>query len=919
MVVRMPADAPSITSLTLTPLVTLGFSGSSFTEHDEIPMDGAVLGRPVWGPPALLANLELRLGLAVPRVGAAVRMQQWARELERHGTTRRFYSASYETDRLGTAAMLLAMRDELVMAGWNGSPVDSGGDRLATFALIEAGFECPPGDGDRLRLVEDELFTTHARPFDAIVLAEPVDAWPGRWRRVFALLAQNGVRVEPRCVSLQPIEGASDLAVIQRLLSDQGATSGVRGDGSFVILRGETSWEVATAVAAFLGVIAKEQIVVVRGGDVAALDGALVAHGLGSQGLTSPSDWRPIHQVLPLAIELAFEPRDPYRVLELLTLPGGPFDNYIGGSLARALERGPGIGGRPWRKAKEFIVSKAIDGSSEGESRASEILSKIEEWFEQCGSPADGATRDALLDVTRRVVGWLRVAYVRARGGSEHAASLLGAALAEAQSFEEALSHDTRDALDLVDARLLLEHVREGHSLDLSEETAGRIQAADSPTLLRARCDTVVWWHCVSGTEWRMYPRAWRIEELEALRAAGVSLADPKARLRSEAAAWRSTITTARRRVVLVTPQSAMGEQLEAHPIVDEIAARLGPGELSRIIVDARSLARDGHWPGVPAIPIALNPSSALPSAGTEWRVAPGSIPRSAEYSATSLEELLGCPLRSVLARATKLRGGSLAAIPSGHLLYGKLAHRVVEELHRLDALTHPHAINPVFDEVFDTLVRQEAAVLTRPGMTFELAQLRHQLQRSVGQLASLLASARLRVIGVESPVRCEWRGGNLEGDVDLLLADENDRELVLDLKWGAKAYRERLETGRSIQLAAYVHARGRTSVQPRGAYFSLKQGRLLATEPISAEHRVVEGPSLGSTWSKLERTLDVVESAMAAGRIPVTGVSRSLPLLSALGVPKDDDDQHLNQAPEGGCAYCAFDAVCGKRWEVLS
>lgn len=649
------------------------------------------------------------------------------------------------------------------------------------------------------------------------------------------------------------------------------------------------------------------------------LDGALVAHGLGSQGHTSPSDWRPIHQLLPLAIELAFEPRDPYRVLELLTLPGGPFDNFIGGSLARALERGPGIGGRPWRHAKEFIHAKALESATDGAARATEIQSKIGAWFEQPGSPADGARRDALLVVTRRVVAWLRDAYVRERIAEERTANLIGAALAEAQSFEEALSHDTRGMLDLVDARLLLEHVRESHNLALSQERAGRIQAADEPALLRARCDTVVWWHCVSGTEWRMYPRPWRLEELDALKALGVALADPKARLRAEAAAWRSAIAAARRRVVLVTPRSAMGEQLEAHPIIDEIAARLGEGELPRIIVDARTVARDGRWPGAPLIPVAVNPASSLPSARTEWHVAPGSIPRFTDYSATSLEELLGCPLRSVLARSARLRGGSLAAIPSRHLLYGKLAHRVVEELHRLDVLTRPDGIAPVFGDVFDTLVRQEGAVLTRPGMTFELAQLRDQLHRSLGQLVSLLSRARLRVIAVEAPVRCEWRGGALDGNIDLLVADENGRELVLDLKWGAKTYRQRLETGRSIQLAAYVHARGRTSIQPRGAYFSLKQGRLLATEPISGEHRVVPGPSLDSTWSKLERTLDVVESAIAEGRIPVTGVSRSLPLLSALGVPSDSADQLLDQPRESGCAYCAFDAVCGKRWEVLS
>jgi len=915
--------------LSFVPLVSLGLNGSSFTEHDDIAPGAALLGRPVWGPSALLANLELRLGLAPMRVSDAVRLQTWARKLESIPDSAHFYSRSYAIDRLGTASALLAMRDELVLAGWSGAAVPGGGDRLATFVELEEGLSLPPGDCDRLGAVESELASTHGRPLDAILLAEEIDAWPGRWRRVLGALAEKGVAVEHTPVASQPIEEDTDLARVQAaLVGEPSARNGLKGDGSFVLLRGETSWEVASAVAAFLREQRTETALVLRGGDVSALDGALVAMGLRSQGLDSPSDWRPILQVLPLAIELAFEPRDPYRVLELITLPGGPFHGFVGGFLASAMERGPGVGGRPWVSAKERIATRLRE--QDGDQRVSEVTRRIEEWLERPGHPLHGAPRDELIVVGKRVTEWLRRKYAFARteadaNPAQHSlsvrAGLTGAAVTQAQAFCDALEQETREVLDIVDARLLVDQVRERHDLEVAVEEAGRIDVADAPSLVRASRDLVVWWHCVAGTEWRAYPRAWRLDELDALAAQGIVLPDTRARLRCEAGSWRSTIMAARRRLVLVAPRFAAGSELEPHPIVDEIVARLGldRDDLSRVSVEVHDLlANAGKWPGLHPIPLTPVQPLILPPARAEWRVPSGAVARSTSYSATLIDEVLGCPLRSVLARSARLRAGSLGSIPRGDLLYGKLAHRLVEELHLAGAITAPA---DAFGALFDRLVREEASVLTRPGMTFELVQLRAQLERSALRLAELLTKERLSVIGVESHLSVAFRGGTLDGDLDLLVVDERGDEYVFDLKWGSTAHLARLKQGRAIQLAVYVHARHESTGAarvPHGAYFSLKQGRVLATEPLFASQRVVDGPSLDDTWAALGRTLDPLEAALARGTIPVTGVSRSLPLVSSL-VADADTSAHLHMPRESGCPYCAFDAICGKRWESLS
>jgi hypothetical protein len=75
------------------PLGGLFFRGPTITgEHDLVPGRG-VLGRPVWDRTAMLANLELRLGLPTPPSAKGVRLQQWSRRLGHVATGGlRFYS-----------------------------------------------------------------------------------------------------------------------------------------------------------------------------------------------------------------------------------------------------------------------------------------------------------------------------------------------------------------------------------------------------------------------------------------------------------------------------------------------------------------------------------------------------------------------------------------------------------------------------------------------------------------------------------------------------------------------------------------------------------------------------------------------------------------------------------------------------------
>ncbi len=930
--------------ISITPLVGLSFGGDSATEWEPAVTGQARIGRPVWGPSALLRDLELRLGVAGPDAPRTVRLQQWQRHLAEHAASRdAFYARSLEHDPIGTTAAVVRMRDDLLDAGWDGAAIKNGGPRLDTIAAL-ASPALPPGDADRLRRVEEALNQAAAAPYPALMLAEAHAAWPGRWRRIFERLEALGADVG--ALEVQLGDGAdpkTDLGRVQALLRGDATAKQatvLQGDDSLVLLRAETCAELADAAAAVLASKdAAASTVVIRGGEVRTLDLALEAHGLSTQGVSDASPWRPALQILPLALELLFAPKDPCRVLELVTLPDGPFSGMTGRELARALGEAPGVGGPAWEGAKEEIDTRTREKALQRATAAGEAApaahaeqnvsarrQRIAEWLEIGGYDAvQGVPRAVVLEHVARVRDFLRTRMVLARESAEQEAqaAALGAAHSRADELHAALSHDPQDRFDRFRLWHLLDDVSGGgHAEKIRVARAGRLDVADNPAGLRRSYDTVVWWHAVSGTEWRPAARPWRRSEVQALVTAGVHFSDPAARLKDEAGSWRRAVLAARGRLVLAVPRNARGQRLDPHPIWDEIVARLGVQEaqLSTVSHDVSALLEDRKRSAGLGLQVTDLEPLALPLARAEWSVPGSLLSLSANVSASQLEALVGCPLKWALSYRAGLRGGAVAGLADGPLLYGKLTHRLAELIAGDSALDKPAQIGAAIERHFDTLIEQEAALLLRAGQSFDLVETRRSITHSLSKLAALLDASKLTVKGVETHAEATWRGRTLSGRLDVLLEDQSGREIVLDLKWGRSSYTDRLKRGVATQLAVYAAARKletKSKKFPPAAYYALGRGELLATdtEPF-ADVDAIDGPPIEETWKRLETTVVTVEKLLAAGRLPVTGVTDEMfPLLEAAGVLPAAEKTHLLVQGEESCGYCDYGAVCGRQW----
>lgn len=888
--------------------------------HRQAPANGALLGQPCWGPAALLRDLELRLGLPQDEAAPSARVPAWARRLDALLPSSPFYARSFAADRIGTATALLSWRDGLIEAGWRGAQVSGGGARLDALAAIEAQTDeaLPMGRVDRLAAVVRALQQAPGRIYEAVALAEDRATWPQLWRRAFDELARLGTRFEQVSPPTAMAQTGSDLELAQRALRGARGLPPAAGDGSLLLVRGDTPAELAEIAAALIG--NEPGAVVVRAQDAAPLEAALAAQGGATQGLSSRSAWRPSMQVLPLALELGFEPRDPYRVLELLTLPQGPFSGVLGARLARAVSRQPGIGGAEWQRQKDEAAKRLRDwklracaDAPDAEAQADEYvaarLNTVEEWLESPGFQGGTAPRAALQALGERVRAWTQK---RLTGPEAH---LYGAAYAQAQAFVTALVHDTRETLTREEARSLLDQLARGaHSHELWPELAGRATHVREPGALLAPADTVLVWGFVSSAERPPLP-PWNAREREALQASGVAFCDPALLLQSRADAWRRTVLGAARRAIFFVPGTLRGEPQAPHPLWDELRARLAlddPG-VARLTRRARAVL-EGREPLVATA--ALSPLP-LPEPLGAWNVPVDLLGPAGDkaISATSLEKLVSCPLSWVLSERAAVHSGAIARVASGSQLFGTLSHRLVELLHEEGAFSlaeQPFVVQA--RATFGRLLEREGAMLLLPGAASERHQLVEQVAAAMRALHRYLARSGWRIAGIEEPVEFTTAIGAVKGRLDVRLLDPAGRPGVLDLKWGKASYSDRLRTGRAVQLAVYARALGPDV--PAG-YFALSAGEVLANDERLKPSSLIDGPSLGETLARVETTAQTVLERQACGEVLVSATARAEPLLTALGVPPEQHDRQFVSKPEDACRYCSYDVLCGRRWEV--
>ena len=705
---------------------------------------------------------------------------------------------------------------------------------------------------------------------------EPVSTLPLLWQEVFK-------KVEKLSASFDVREHSAVENIGNDLGASKTGTFTPAGDGSLQLIRQDGVLQAAEDIAAWLAVIAEReglQDTLIIGSDVV-LDRALYRFGLPVTG-AAPEDGNLLLQLLPLILALGWDPPDPARIMELLTLQVSPVPSRIGHKLAGTLGQWPALGSELWQQE----LDKGIAAIEEPE-KSERIAERMKILFTPHGSGGYPVT-----EIRRRIemlTGWLRGRFQDDPVGYP--------ALNQCRIF-----------LTMVEA-MGLEYLTEPLLKKLLDETTSALvnppdvqaqaglAAVPIPEAVLGPVRRIIWWNFHRGTVPALTIPLFSAEERDALTRAGVLLPESATLANSRAARWRRPLDCAVQQLILVCPQQdAVGEELHPHPLWDELLAASGGG--AKMLISKKVLDSSD-------IPTITPAERAVPQPQAHWKVESGLVkPRDME-SPSSLENFLGCPLKWCLNYNAHIRSGHLATLPNMVSVKGSLAHELVEDVLSQETLLTPEEGAVFVGRLFDSKAPRLVATLFQEGMEADREDIRNTVVRATRSLLQHLHDAKTGRISIEQNLSRSFASLQLQGRADIVL---DSPFTVIDLKrsW-AKGYKKKMASGTALQIVIYGWLLKETrGIYPGLAYYILEDQTFLTTD---CNHfpggELVKTPPIEEVWQAFEATFNEAWQVVKNGIVLCPGNGDEVE-------SRLEDDRLIIEPP---CRFCDYDVLCGRRF----
>ena len=460
----------------------------------------------------MLGILESQLGLIADSVPQSRRVVQYLDCLKRCDHSARFYHRSLEADELGTAATLLAWRDQWHLFGWDAEVKSTATGRLSDMADVEyiACEKVASSVGERLATILPVM--EHRPPsISNVMLVAPLATYPKRWQQVLSRLP----------IELTPLEVVPHGELFLHTLQDRlrRAQSGetftdedrlsYRADGSVVVVRAETRLLASRWLADRMAQGIDDGALVASDG-AALLDEILVSAGQARHGLGESSAYRPALQLLPMALALLWAPLDFNVLISFLSHPISPVRSYARRQLAGKLSSKPGIGGDEWENVLAQIDAHYGD-------EAAIVREQIRAWIDHPRfDQKTGVPVDDVMSRAKKLADYFRV---HLGDQDEAKRASWNAGFSQSTSFMLSLDQLQKSGTSIIRPRqlqkLLTQATSRGATNPKLVAEVGAIAVVSEPSALIESFEQVIWWQPVMPVIPKSYP--WSISERRAL------------------------------------------------------------------------------------------------------------------------------------------------------------------------------------------------------------------------------------------------------------------------------------------------------------------------------------------------------------------------------------------------------------------
>jgi hypothetical protein len=821
-----------------------------------------------------------------------------------------FFQKSFEADQFATAAELLSRRDELLLAGWDFEIKENTPIRLKTLAEIEAIFHqnetaetsitLTPGYADRFVEVLKTLdFREH--PFTEIRLNEPFELLPCHFQRLLKKLSETSAKppIRPLSGGLNPAETTSELSDLRKFqlrLSPNAKNKKpqpLANDGTLLLLRAKRAGEAAAWLAQLFRlnhIDPASGIALLVPEKNRTLDMALIHEGLPSLGIQSASLARPSLQILKLVTTFLWEPIDPFKILEFVSLSIKPLADDLATLIANQVAKEPGLRGDGWFAMIGRYFSELEErATTDPNIKPAEVRRQYNFWFERQRYDLNRTVpKGDVIQIFNYLREWAYATFDE-NGGKNNSLLVLSEQSKRIVELLEALPETELTHLEL---ERIVRTIYEPSPVVFQERQVGHLPFVMHPGAFTGEVGEVWWWNFIQNDPPHFFSR-WYQHERDFLKKQSISLDTPEqenARL-----LWQQQrpILLAKKRLVLVMPETVNGEDVLPHPLYGDLQAAFSNLEVISEHLGTQSPPdsyRDTHHPSPFAQHFVL-PEKEKMEVRQLGRPKPFLHVRNLdklqrEYETlTSLESLFYYPYQWVFRYKIRLNKSSILSVVPDNTLMGNLAHRVFEKLLQEDIhqLGKPDLEQWIERETRRLLAR-EGAVLLMYGREPDRINFVNKLKYSAWSLISCLRENGWKVQATEKELEGFFPvNGNgqdtptpVRGIADIVL-ERGDELAVLDLKWRGSSRREMvLRNEEDLQLVLYARLVSPENQWAHTGYFILENGKLLVRNnrafaginPIAPDkdHREVNE----SILRKMEATWQWRMAQLAKGQIEI-------------------------------------------------
>ena len=849
-----------------------------------------------------------------------------------------FFQKSFEADQFATAAELLSRRDELLLAGWDFEKKENTPPRLATLAEIEAIFhqsETPqppitdhqspitltPGYAGRFVEVMKTLdFREH--PFTEIRLNEPLELLPCHFQRLLKKMSETSARPavgsferseNPELASGWQSETSGELTDLQkfqrRLANDDspGGKSEIRNlkseivnDGSLLLLRAKRAGEAAAWLAQLFrlnpgiseatGVDSeirnpKSEIALLVPEKNRTLDIALIHEGLPSLGIQSASLARPSLQILKLAPTFLWEPVDPFKILEFVSLSVKPLADDLATLIANQVAKQPGLRGDGWFAMIARYFSELEErAAADPHLNPSEVRRQYNFWFERQRYDLNRTVpKGEVVQVFNYLREWAYATFDE-NGGKKNSLLVLSEQSKRIVELLEALPETELTHLEL---ERIVRTIYEPSPVVFQEREVGHLPFVTHPGAFTGGVEEVWWWNFIQNDPPHFFSR-WYQNERDYLKKLDISPDTPEQENARMLWQQRRPVLLAKNRIVLVLPETVNGEDVLPHPLFGDLQAAFANLETISADLNYQSQITSHQSPFAKHF---ILPEKEKVEVRQLGRPKPFLHVRNLdklqrEYETlTSLESLFYYPYQWVFRYKIRLNKSSILSVAPDNTLMGNLAHRVFEKLLKEDIhqLDKP-SLEQWIERETRRLLAREGAVLLMYGREPDRINFVNKLKYSAWSLISYIRENGWKVRATEMELEGFFpvdRGSGdqstpVRGIADIVL-ERGDELAVLDLKWRGSARREAvLRNEEDLQLALYARLVSPEKQWAHTGYFILENGKLLVRNnrafanipPLAPgkDHREVNE----SILQKMEATWHWRMAQLAKGQIEI-------------------------------------------------